>query len=120
MSDRPERAHLPSGDQGAAAPQRSKISSFEQDQSLSLLFDVSRELTSILARDELLQNIADRVKKLVNYHLFNVMVWNESSEQLECAFAKHYEEAINMCLTVPLFKGITGHAAGGWMLPSWT
>jgi putative methionine-R-sulfoxide reductase with GAF domain len=84
----------------------------EQDQSLSLLFDVSRELTSILARDELLQRIADKVKKLVNYHLFMVMVWNESTSQLECAFAKHYQEAIIVQLSVPLFKGITGHAAG--------
>jgi phosphoserine phosphatase RsbU/P len=93
------------------APQKSPVPVLEQDQSLSLLFDVSRELTSILARDELFQHIADRVKKLVNYHLFNVMVWNENSTQLECAFAKHYEEAITMQLSVPLFKGITGHAA---------
>ncbi len=94
------------------APQKSPAPALPQDQSLSLLFDVSRELTSILARDELLQRIADRVKKLVNYHLFNVMVWNESNAQLECAFAKHYEEAISMRLSVPLFRGITGHAAG--------
>jgi phosphoserine phosphatase RsbU/P len=94
------------------APQKSPAPALPQDQSLSLLFDVSRELTSILARDELLQRIADRVKKLVNYHLFNVMVWNETNAQLECAFAKHYEEAISMRLSVPLFRGITGHAAG--------
>jgi sigma-B regulation protein RsbU (phosphoserine phosphatase) len=59
-----------------------------------------------------LQRIADRVKKLVNYHLFMVMVWNENSSHLECAFAKHYEEPITVELSVPLFKGITGHAAG--------
>lgn len=97
---------------GRAAAKQSALSTIEQDQSLSLLFDVSRELTSILERDELLQRIADRVKKIVNYHLFNVMVWNESASQLECVFTKHYEEAINIDLTLPLFKGITGHAAG--------
>ena len=59
-----------------------------------------------------MQRIADRVKKLVNYHLFMVMVWNESSSHLECAFAKHYEEPITVELSVSLFKGITGHAAG--------
>jgi sigma-B regulation protein RsbU (phosphoserine phosphatase) len=95
-----------------AAVKQSPVSAIEQDQSLSLLFDVSRELTSILARDELLRRIAERVKKIVNYHLFNVMVWNEASSQLECIFTKHYEEAINIDLTLPLFKGITGHAAG--------
>ena len=41
-----------------------------------------------------------------------VMVWNENSSHLECAFAKHYEEPITVELSVPLFKGITGHAAG--------
>ena len=91
--------------------QTSVANQLAQDESLSLLFDVSRELTSILERDELLQRIADRVKKLVNYHLFMVMMWNESSGQLECAFAKHYEETITVQLTVPLFKGITGYAA---------
>jgi phosphoserine phosphatase RsbU/P len=99
-------------DTSGQAAKLSAVSSVEQDQSLSLLFDVSRELTSILERDELLQRIADRVKKIVNYHLFNVMVWNESASQLECVFTKHYEEAINIDLTIPLFRGITGHAGG--------
>jgi phosphoserine phosphatase RsbU/P len=98
-------------DQASAQSQKSPVSALQQDQTLSLLLDVSRELTSILARDDLFQRIADRIKQLVNYHLFNVMVWNQSKAQLECAFAKHYEEAISMCLAVPLFKGITGHAA---------
>lgn len=93
-------------------PQKSLLTNIEQDQSLSLLFDVSRELTSILGRDELLQRIADRVKKLVNYHLFMVMLWNELTQQLECAFTRHYEEQFAVRLSVPLFKGITGHAAG--------
>jgi hypothetical protein len=112
MSESPGRTNYSSGQQVAAQPQRSAISSLEQDQSLSVLFDVSRELTSILGRDELLQRIADRVKKLVNYHLFMVMLWNEGSGRLECAFAKHYEEEMTVQLSVPLFKGITGHVAG--------
>jgi phosphoserine phosphatase RsbU/P len=95
-----------------AAARQTSVPAVEQDQSLSLLFDVSRELTSILARDELLQRIADRVRKIVNYHLFNVMIWNESAAQLECVFTKYYEEEFNFDLTVPLFKGITGHCAG--------
>lgn len=40
------------------------------------------------------------------------MVWNETAARLECAFTKHYEEAISVQLAVPLNKGITGHAAG--------
>ncbi len=97
---------------GQAQARHSPVSSIEQDQTLSLLFEVSRELTAILARDELLRRIADRVKKIVNYHLFNVMLWNDTSSQLEVAFTRHYEQAINISVCVPLFRGITGHAAG--------
>jgi phosphoserine phosphatase RsbU/P len=112
MSDAPRQPGSSSGQQAAAQPQKSPPPRSEHDQTLSLLHDISGELTSILDRDELLQRIADRVKTLVNYHLFNVMVWNENHERLEYAFAKHYEEEIAMQLEVPLFKGITGNAAG--------
>jgi phosphoserine phosphatase RsbU/P len=113
MSDSPQRPNPSTGQQAAAVqPQKSAVSAFEKDETLSLLYDVSRELTSILERDELLQRIADRVKKIVNYHLFNVMLWNEAHGRLEYAFAKHYEEEITVQLSIPLFKGITGNAAG--------
>jgi phosphoserine phosphatase RsbU/P len=85
----------------------------EQDESLSVLLDVSRELTAILERDELFRRIAERVKTIVNYHLFSVMLWNEQSSQLEGVFCVHKEEAIPVRTRVELFKGISGHAAGG-------
>src|SRR5258707_15592553 len=37
----------------------------EQARTLGLLYDVSRELTSILNREELLRRIAERIKKIV-------------------------------------------------------
>jgi phosphoserine phosphatase RsbU/P len=111
MSEIPGSANSATSGQGSAA-NVSAIPFFEQEQSFALLVDVSRELTSILDRQELLQGIADRVKKIVDYHLISVMLWNESSGQLECACAKHYGEAITMRLAVPLYRGVTGHAAG--------
>ena len=83
----------------------------EQARTLALLYDVSRELTSILDRAELLRRIAERVKKLVNYHVFTVMLWNEKTEHLEGVFAMHYEDTIPARFRVPLRRGITGHAA---------
>jgi phosphoserine phosphatase RsbU/P len=86
---------------------------FQQDRTLGPLFyDISRELISILDRDALLTSIAQRVKTLVDYHLFSVMLWNESAAQLENVFAVHYGEPIPVRFCVPLFKGITGHSAG--------
>jgi hypothetical protein len=46
----------------------------EQARILSLLYDIGKELTSILDRDTLLRKIGQRVKSLVDYDLFNVMV----------------------------------------------
>jgi sigma-B regulation protein RsbU (phosphoserine phosphatase) len=84
----------------------------DQAASLELLYEVSRELTAILDREELLRRIAQHVKRIVNYHVFTVMLWNESSQFLESVFAMHYEDAIPARLRLRLFQGITGTAAG--------
>lgn len=81
-------------------------------QSLSLLSEISQEITCILDRDELFRRIAERVKKVVDYHLFSVMLWNEKITQLEGVFSVHFGEPIPARIRVPLYKGITGHAAG--------
>jgi len=83
----------------------------EQAQSIALLYEISHELTSILDREELLRRIAERVKKLVNYHVFTVMLWNESAQMLESVFAQRYESALPSRVQMPLHQGITGTAA---------
>jgi phosphoserine phosphatase RsbU/P len=84
----------------------------EQASTLSLLYEVSREITSILDREELLRRVAHRVKKLVNYHLFSVMLWNENTQLLESVFGMRYGDAIPTRLRLPLHQGITGISAG--------
>ena len=83
----------------------------EQAQSIALLYEISHELTSILDREELLRRIAERVKKIVNYHVFTVMLWNESTQMLESVFAQRYESALPSRYQMPLHQGITGAAA---------
>lgn len=83
----------------------------EQAKTLTLLYDVSRELTSILDREELLRRIAQRVKRIVNYHVFSVMLWNEATQLLESAFGMKYENSVEVCMKLPLRVGITGMAA---------
>src|ERR1700736_1488682 len=84
----------------------------EHAKSLELLYEVSREITSILERQELLSRIAQLVKKLVNYHVFTVMLWDESKQQLESVFSMRYEDSIPVRYSMPLYHGITGIAAG--------
>jgi phosphoserine phosphatase RsbU/P len=83
----------------------------EQAKTLSLLYDISRELTSILDREELLRRIAQRVKRLVNYDVFSVMLWNESRQLLESVFGMRYEDSIPTFMRLPLRQGLTGTAA---------
>ena len=95
-----------------AVPQ-TLLSAFpEQAKTLTLLYDVSRELTSILNREELLRRVAERVKRIVNYHVFSVLLWNEATQLLETAFAMRYEDSIPARMRMPLHQGLTGTAAG--------
>ncbi len=93
------------------APATFFVSEPEQARALTLLYEVSHELTSTLDRAELLRLIAQRVKKFVNYDVFTVMLWNESAQVLESVFSMRYEEDIPPRLSLPLNQGITGAAA---------
>ena len=88
------------------------VSHPEHANTLFLLYEVSREITSILDREELLRRVAQRVKKIVNYDVFSVMLWNEKTQHLETAFTMRYGDAITLRERMPLFKGLTGAAAG--------
>jgi phosphoserine phosphatase RsbU/P len=83
----------------------------DQARALSLLYEISHELTSILDREELLRRIAERVKKLVDYDVFTVMLWDEEAQMLESVFAKRYDAAIPSRFQMPLNQGIAGAAA---------
>jgi sigma-B regulation protein RsbU (phosphoserine phosphatase) len=83
----------------------------EQASTLALLYEVSREITSILDREELLRRVAQHVKKLVNYHVFSVMLWNEKTQFLESVFTMRYGDSIPVRTRVSLDQGLTGAAA---------
>jgi phosphoserine phosphatase RsbU/P len=93
-------------------PQSLFLSHPEQAKTLMLLYEVSRELTSILEREELLNRVAQRVKKMVNYNVFSVMLWNEQAQLLETVFSMRSDESIPVRLSLPLHQGLTGTAAG--------
>jgi len=93
-------------------PQSLFLSHPEQANTLTLLYEVSREITSILDREELLRRVAERIKKIVKYHVFSVMLWNEQTQHLETAFAMCCGDSIPMRMRVPLSIGLTGTAAG--------
>ena len=93
-------------------PQSLFLSHPEQAQTLALLYEVSREVTSILDREELLRSVGERIKKIVNYDVFSVMLWNEQTQHLESIYARRCGDSIPARMRIPLHKGLTGTAAG--------
>ncbi len=99
---------LPSGSLPEFTP---SSSAEEQARILSLLHDVGRELTSILDLDTLLLAIARRVKCLVDYDLFNVMLLNHDTHRLGHAFSLRFDERLHVRTTLALGEGLCGTAA---------
>jgi len=84
----------------------------EQASTLSLLHEVSRDLTSILDREKLLNHIARLIKRLINYQMFAVMLWNEEEQILEHTFSLRYDKRfMKQKGGFRLGHGVTGNAA---------
>jgi sigma-B regulation protein RsbU (phosphoserine phosphatase) len=84
----------------------------EQARTLSLLHEVSRELNSILDRRQLLERVAELVRRLIDYDIFSVMLWNEERQLLESwvAFRRDGSEVHGM-VPAALGSGLCGTAA---------
>lgn len=78
---------------------------------LGLLHDVSRQLTSILDRQQLLERVADEVKRLIDYQLFGVMLWDAESGQLETAVSVRRDGCGTPRRQLALGEGLCGTAA---------
>jgi phosphoserine phosphatase RsbU/P len=83
----------------------------EQSKTLALLHEIGRDFSPLTSFTVLLRAIAERIKRLVNYDVFSVMLWNEDSQQLQSIFAVRYEESVPPRLVVRLHEGLTGSAA---------
>jgi len=82
-----------------------------QAQTLTVLNEISREITSILDLDDLLERIGHLLKRVIDYHMFTILLWNERTEQFEHRFSSRYGERITRERTVSLGEGLIGTAA---------
>lgn len=80
-------------------------------QMLSLLYDVSLDMSSTLEVDEVVRRIATAVKSTVNYHIFSIFQLDERSNMLQIKTVIKSNERENRKLAVPLGKGLVGTAA---------
>jgi len=84
----------------------------QQARNFSLLHEVTRELASILDRRELVHRVAVLVRRLIDYDLFSVLLWNEQTQLLDpwVAFSKDGPRTGEK-VSMPLGFGLSGTAA---------
>ncbi len=83
----------------------------KQARILSMLNEISRELTSILNLDELLGRIAELVRRLIDYQMFSILLLDASGEKLQHRFSLRFNENIHLKHEIPLGRGVIGYAA---------
>jgi phosphoserine phosphatase RsbU/P len=78
---------------------------------LVLLNEIARELSSILNVDELLNRVAELLRKLIDYQMFSILLLDSSGQKLQHRFSLRFNENIHLKHEVPLGRGIVGIAA---------
>ncbi len=82
-----------------------------QAQTLTVLNEISREITSILDLDDLLEHIGQLLKRVIDFQMFTILLWSDRTERFEHRFSSRFGERITREHNVMLGEGIIGHAA---------
>ena len=82
-----------------------------QARTLALLNEIARELTSILNLDELLQRIAELLKRLIDYQMFSILLLDSTGEKLQHRFSQRFEQRMHLKHDIALGRGVVGYAA---------
>jgi len=81
-----------------------------QAQTLEVLNEISRELTSILDPDELLERISQLLRRIIDFQMFSIWLVDEHERVLENRFALRFGERFHPSETIPLDRGLVGAA----------
>jgi sigma-B regulation protein RsbU (phosphoserine phosphatase) len=82
-----------------------------QAQTLTVLNEISRELTSILDLDDLLERIGTLLKRVVDFQMFSILLWSQSQQQFVHRFSTRFGERVTRERNSPYGVGIIGSAA---------
>ena len=77
---------------------------------LSTLFELGREVTSVLDLDELLAKIPQLIARLTHFSAFSVYLLDERRQDLKIAYAIGYPEDAVSTWRLPLGEGVVGTA----------
>ena len=82
-----------------------------QARTLSVLNEISRELTSILDLDRLLARVGELLHQLIDYHMFGVLLVDDAGQNLVHRFAVRFDKNVQIKDVMPIGHGLVGYAA---------
>jgi sigma-B regulation protein RsbU (phosphoserine phosphatase) len=77
---------------------------------LSTLFDLGREVTSVLDLEELLAKIPQLIARLTRFNAFSVYLLDEPRQELRIAYAVGYPDGVTATQRLKLGQGVVGAA----------
>ena len=81
-----------------------------QAQTLEVLNEISRELTSILDVDALLERVGQLLRRIIDFQMFSVWLLNENEQVLENRYAVRFGQRFYPGENIPLHRGLVGVA----------
>ena len=81
-----------------------------QAQTLAVLNEIAREVTSILDLDPLLERIAELLRRLIDYQMFSILLLNEREQVLETQYSVRFGHAVLPSEKIPVERGLVGTA----------
>lgn len=82
-----------------------------QARTLTVLNEISRELTSILNLDQLLKRIGELLNRLIDYQMFSVLLLDPTGTKLQHRFSLRFKTSVHVKHDIPLEQGLVGWAA---------
>lgn len=81
-----------------------------QAQTLEVLNEISRELTSILDVEALIERVGQLLRRIIDFQMFSVWLVNEREQVLENRYAVRFGERFYPTEKIPLERGLVGAA----------
>ena len=85
-----------------------------QAQTLTVLNEISMELTSILDLDPLLERVGQLLRRLIDYQMFTIMLLDEKGETLITRYAWRFGYSHAPLRRIPITRGLVGASVREW------
>src|SRR6187399_1238622 len=95
---------------GAAAHLPGQVKHVSDTELLSTLFDLGREVMSVLDLEELLAKIPQLIARLTRFSAFSVYLLDEKRQELRIGYAIGYPEGVAPTLRLRVGQGVVGAA----------